>query len=84
MLFVHGFAIHFHLIEPRPDLDVVMVAPKGQGHAIGREYLRGGGVPDLIAIHQNATGTARELAQRAGRVMRRVGGTDPRRLRHVG
>jgi ketol-acid reductoisomerase len=62
LLFVHGFAIHFHLIEPRPDLDVVMVAPKGQGHAMRREYLRGGGVPGLIAVHQNATGNARELA----------------------
>ncbi|HEX4159919.1 MAG TPA: ketol-acid reductoisomerase [Rhizomicrobium sp.] len=62
LLFVHGFAIHFHLIEPRPDLDVVMVAPKGQGHAMRREYLRGGGVPGLIAIQQNASGKARELA----------------------
>jgi ketol-acid reductoisomerase len=62
LLFVHGFAIHFHLIEPRPDLDVVMVAPKGQGHAMRREYLRGGGVPGLIAVQQNATGSARELA----------------------
>ena len=62
LLFVHGFAIHFHLIEPRSDLDVVMVAPKGQGHAMRREYLRGGGVPGLIAIHQNASGHARDVA----------------------
>lgn len=62
LLFVHGFAIHFHLIEPRLDLDVVMVAPKGQGHAMRREYLRGGGVPGLIAVNQDATGKARELA----------------------
>src|SRR5437016_5027221 len=62
LLFAHGFAIHFRFIEPRPDLDVVMVAPKGQGHAMRREYLRGGGVPGLIAIHQDATGNARALA----------------------
>jgi ketol-acid reductoisomerase len=62
LLFIHGFAIHFHLIEPRRDLDVVMVAPKGQGHAMRREYLRGGGVPGLIAVQQNATGKARDLA----------------------
>jgi ketol-acid reductoisomerase len=62
LLFVHGFAIHFHLIEPRSDLDVVMVAPKGQGHAMRREYLRGGGVPGLIAIHRDTTGAARALA----------------------
>jgi ketol-acid reductoisomerase len=60
--FAHGFAIHFHLIEPRADLDVVMVAPKGHGHAMRREYLRRGGVPGLIAIHQDATGGARSLA----------------------
>jgi ketol-acid reductoisomerase len=62
LLFAHGFAIHFRFIEPRPDLDVAMVAPKGQGHAMRREYLRGGGVPGLIAIHQDATGSARALA----------------------
>ncbi|HEY3637205.1 MAG TPA: ketol-acid reductoisomerase [Rhizomicrobium sp.] len=62
LLFVHGFAIHFHLIEPRPDLDVAMIAPKGQGHAMRREYLRGGGVPGLIAVHRDATGHARQLA----------------------
>ena len=62
LLFAHGFAIHFRFIEPRPDLDVAMVAPKGQGHAMRREYLRGGGVPGLVAIHQDATGGARALA----------------------
>jgi len=62
LLFAHGFAIHFHLIEPRPDLDIAMIAPKGQGHALRREYTRGGGVPGLIAIHQDATGNARDLA----------------------
>jgi ketol-acid reductoisomerase len=62
LLFAHGFAIHFRFIQPRADLDVVMVAPKGQGHAMRREYLRGGGVPGLIALHQDATGNARALA----------------------
>jgi ketol-acid reductoisomerase len=62
LLFVHGFAINFRLLEPGPDLDIIMVAPKGQGHAMRREYLRGGGVPGLIAVHQDASGKARELA----------------------
>jgi ketol-acid reductoisomerase len=62
LFFAHGFAIHFGFIEPRSDLDVAMVAPKGQGHAMRREYLRGGGVPGLVAIHQDATGNARALA----------------------
>jgi ketol-acid reductoisomerase len=62
LLFAHGFAIHFRFIEPRADLDVAMVAPKGQGHAMRREFLRGGGVPGLIAIHQDPTGNARALA----------------------
>ena len=62
LLFAHGFAIHFRFIDPRPDLDIIMVAPKGQGHAMRKEYLRGGGVPGLIAIHQDATGNARALA----------------------
>src|SRR5690606_33067773 len=53
--------IHFKLIEPRPDLDVLMVAPKGPGHTVRSEYQRGGGVPCLIAIHQNASGNAHEL-----------------------
>lgn len=62
LLFAHGFAVHFGFITPRPDLDVAMVAPKGQGHALRREYLRGGGVPGLIAVRQDATGAARALA----------------------
>ena len=62
LLFAHGFAVHFGFIAARPDLDVAMIAPKGQGHAMRREYLRGGGVPGLIAVHQDATGTARALA----------------------
>src|SRR6187431_2578908 len=59
--FAHGFSVHFKLIDPRPDLDVFMVAPKGPGHTVRSEYLRGGGVPTLIAIHQDATGNAHDL-----------------------
>ena len=62
LMFAHGLAIHFKLIEPRADLDVMMVAPKGPGHTVRGEYLRGGGVPCLMAVHQDATGTARDLA----------------------
>ena len=61
LLFAHGFNIHFKLIEPRPDLDVLMVAPKGPGHLVRAEYLKGGGVPCLVAIHQDASGGALDL-----------------------
>jgi len=61
LLFAHGFNIHFRLIEARPDVDVAMVAPKGPGHTVRGEYQKGGGVPCLIAIHQNASGNALEL-----------------------
>ncbi|MBM3565021.1 MAG: ketol-acid reductoisomerase [Alphaproteobacteria bacterium] len=59
--FAHGLNIHFRLIEPRADLDVFMVAPKGPGHTVRSEYQRGGGVPCLIAVHQNASGNAHEI-----------------------
>src|SRR5271156_1453586 len=59
--FAHGLSIHFRLIEPRPDMDVFMIAPKGPGHTVRSEYLRGGGVPCLIAIEQDATGGAMDL-----------------------
>ncbi len=62
LMFAHGFNIHYRLIEPRPDLDVMMVAPKGPGHLVRSEYLRGAGVPCLLAIHQDATGGAHDLA----------------------
>ena len=62
LAFAHGFNIHFQLIQPRADLDVIMVAPKGPGHTVRSEYLKGGGVPSLIAIHQNATGNAKAIA----------------------
>ena len=60
--FAHGFNIHFGLIEPRADLDVVMIAPKGPGHTVRSTYVEGGGVPSLIAIGQNASGNAKEIA----------------------
>ncbi|GAB4196564.1 MAG: ketol-acid reductoisomerase [Thalassobaculales bacterium] len=60
--FAHGLNVHFNLIEPRPDMDVFMIAPKGPGHTVRSEYLRGGGVPCLIAVAQNASGVAQEIA----------------------
>jgi ketol-acid reductoisomerase len=62
LAFAHGLNIHFKLITPRPDLDVFMVAPKGPGHTVRSEYLKGAGVPCLIAIAHNATGLAKTLA----------------------
>jgi ketol-acid reductoisomerase len=59
--FAHGLNIHFNLIEPKPTLDVFMIAPKGPGHTVRSEYQRGGGVPCLIAVHQNASGNAMDL-----------------------
>ncbi|MBI4379124.1 MAG: ketol-acid reductoisomerase [Nitrospinae bacterium] len=60
--FAHGFNIHFGQIVPPPDVDVFMVAPKGPGHLVRRVYTEGKGVPCLIAVHQDATGNAREIA----------------------
>ena len=62
LAFAHGLNIHFKLIEPREDLDVFMIAPKGPGHTVRSEYQRGGGVPCLVAVAQNASGNALELA----------------------
>ncbi|MEE4377902.1 MAG: ketol-acid reductoisomerase [Candidatus Competibacteraceae bacterium] len=62
LAFAHGFNIHFGQIEPRSDLDVIMIAPKGPGHLVRSTYTEGGGVPSLIAIHQDASGQAKELA----------------------
>ena len=62
LAFAHGLNIHYKLIEARKDLDVFMVAPKGPGHLVRSEYEKGGGVPCLVAIHQNGSGKARELA----------------------
>ena len=62
LAFAHGLNVHFGLIEPRADLDVFMIAPKGPGHTVRSEYVRGGGVPCLIAIAQDATGNAHDVA----------------------
>src|SRR6201992_1382547 len=60
--FAHGLSIHFRLIEPRPDMDVFMIAPKGPGHTVRSEYVRGGGVPCLVAVDQDKSGNALEIA----------------------
>ena len=62
LAFAHGFNIHFQLIEPRPDLDVLMIAPKGPGHTVRSTYVAGGGVPSLVAVGQDASGQAKEIA----------------------
>jgi ketol-acid reductoisomerase len=62
LAFAHGFNIHFGQIEPREDLDVIMIAPKGPGHLVRSTYVQGGGVPSLIAVYQDATAQARDLA----------------------
>lgn len=62
LAFAHGFNIHFGQIEPRPDLDVIMIAPKGIGHQVRATYVAGGGVPALIAVHQDASGEAQAIA----------------------
>jgi ketol-acid reductoisomerase len=61
LAFAHGFSVHFRQIEPRSDLDVFMVAPKGPGHTVRAEYEKGGGVPALIAVHQDASGNAQDI-----------------------
>ena len=61
LAFAHGLNIHFSLIEPRSDLDVFMVAPKGPGHTLRSEYVRGGGVPCLLAVEQDASGNAHDI-----------------------
>ncbi len=62
LVFAHGFNIHFKAIKPPKNVDVFLVAPKGPGHLVRRQYAEGAGVPSLIAIHQDATGNAKELA----------------------
>jgi len=62
LAFAHGLNVHFNLIEPRADIDVFMVAPKGPGHTVRGEYLKGGGVPSLVAVAQNVTGNALDIA----------------------
>ncbi|MEQ8399463.1 MAG: ketol-acid reductoisomerase [Roseitalea porphyridii] len=60
--FAHGLNVHFGLIEPKKTLDVLMIAPKGPGHTVRGEYMKGGGVPCLIAVHQDASGNAHDMA----------------------
>jgi len=62
LAFAHGFNIHFQMIEPRADLDVIMIAPKGPGHLVRSTYTQGGGVPTLIAVYQDASGRAKDIA----------------------
>lgn len=62
LAFAHGFNVHFGQIQPRTDVDVIMIAPKGPGHLVRSTYTQGGGVPTLIAVHQDASGRARQLA----------------------
>ena len=87
LLFAHGFSIHFGQIEPPPGVDVGMVAPKGPGHLVRRQFAEGRGVPCLMAVHQDATGNARDLVlayakgiggTRAGRDRDHVQGRDAR------
>ena len=62
LAFAHGFSIHYNQVVPRPDLDVIMIAPKAPGHTVRSEFVRGGGIPDLIAIFQDASGKAKNVA----------------------
>ena len=61
LLFGHGFSIHYNEVEPPPEVDVALVAPKGPGHLVRRQYLEGSGVPGLVAVHQDASGNALQL-----------------------
>jgi ketol-acid reductoisomerase len=61
LMFAHGLNVHFNLIEPRADLDVMMIAPKGPGHTVRAEYQRGAGVPVLMAVHRDVSGNAHDL-----------------------
>ena len=62
LAFAHGFNIHFDMILPREDLDVVMIAPKGPGHTVRSQYVDGAGVPCLVAIHKDVSGNAKDIA----------------------
>jgi len=62
LAFAHGFAIHYNQVVPRADLDVIMIAPKAPGHTVRSEFVKGGGIPDLIAIYQDASGKAKDVA----------------------
>ena len=62
LAFAHGFCIHYNQIVPRADLDVIMIAPKAPGHTVRSEYVKGGGIPDLVAVFQDASGKAKQIA----------------------
>jgi ketol-acid reductoisomerase len=62
LAFAHGFSIHYNQVVPRADLDVIMIAPKAPGHTVRSEFVKGGGIPDLIAIFQDASGKAKQVA----------------------
>ena len=62
LAFAHGFSIHYNQIVPRADLDVIMIAPKAPGHTVRNEFTKGGGIPDLIAVFQDASGKAKNIA----------------------
>jgi len=62
LAFAHGFAIHYNQIVPRADLDVIMIAPKAPGHTVRNEFTKGGGIPDLVAVFQDASGKAKDVA----------------------
>ncbi len=62
LAFAHGFAIHYNQVVPRSDLDVIMIAPKAPGHTVRNEFTKGGGIPDLIAIYQDASNNAKSIA----------------------
>ncbi|MBF6988691.1 MULTISPECIES: ketol-acid reductoisomerase [Cupriavidus] len=62
LAFAHGFNVHYGAVIPRADLDVIMIAPKAPGHTVRATYTQGGGVPHLIAVHQNKSGAARDIA----------------------
>jgi ketol-acid reductoisomerase len=67
LLFAHGFNIHFGQVRPSPDVDVLMIAPKGPGHMVRRQYQDGRGIPGLVAVHQDATGQAKAIGLAYGR-----------------
>ena len=67
LMFAHGFAIHYGQVDPGPEVDVGMLAPKGPGHLVRRQFLEGRGVPGLAAVHQDATGSARDLVLAYGK-----------------
>jgi len=62
LAFAHGFAIHYNQVVPREDIDVIMIAPKAPGHTVRNEFANGGGIPDLIAVYQDASGKAKDVA----------------------